>query len=138
VPLAIWVSNRPHAGDDEPVPRHKNVFVDKYVAEGTPAEDQIVLGWVLDTRLLFVILPADKLVAWVADIHQLVEAGRSSLGDLHSLIGRLNHAAYVIPLSRHFLGQLRDRLHLNLHRNQHIRFGKDEIANLILWESFLA
>jgi hypothetical protein len=54
VPLAIFVANRPNAGDDEPVPRRENLSAPKLVAEGTPAEIQIVLGWDLDARRLLV------------------------------------------------------------------------------------
>jgi hypothetical protein len=30
-----------------------------------------------------------------------------TMGDLESLVGRLNHAALIIPLSRHFLNRIR-------------------------------
>jgi hypothetical protein len=137
VPLAIFVANRPNAGNDEPVPRRENLSAPKLVAEGTPAEIQIVLGWDLDTRRLLVRLPQDKFIAWSSDLSDCIQAGRITLGELETLVGRLNHAAYVIPLSHHFLGRLRQRLQLVRNSKQHIRFSKDEIEDLILWLTFL-
>jgi hypothetical protein len=52
--LAVYVTTRPHAADSEPIPRRENISVPKLVAEGTPAEDQIILGWCLETRRLVV------------------------------------------------------------------------------------
>ena len=45
VPLAIHVTTRPHAGDEcEPIPQRPLLSLPKMVAEGSPAEIQIVLG----------------------------------------------------------------------------------------------
>jgi hypothetical protein len=137
VPLAVLVSNRPHTGDDEPVPRRGNISGPKLVAEGTPAECQICLGWELNTRVLLITLPFDTFVAWTDDLSNAIRTRRTTLGDLHSLVGRLNHAAYVVPLSRHFLGRLRDRLHLGLNSRQHISFSNEEVEDLQLWVRFL-
>jgi hypothetical protein len=93
VPLAVFVSNRPHAGEAEPVPRRQNLSGPKLEAEGTPAEPQIVLGWEMNTRQLLVISPFDKFVAWMADINDAIRTQRMTLGDLSTLIGRLNHAS---------------------------------------------
>ena len=51
---------RPHAGDDEPVPRRENLSPAKQEAEGAPAEVQITLGWEIDARALLIKLPFDK------------------------------------------------------------------------------
>jgi hypothetical protein len=102
VPLAVFVSNRPHAGEAEPVPRRQNLLGPKLEAKGTPAELQIVLGWEMNTRILLVILPFDKFVAWTSDISNVIRTQRVTFGGLHTLVGRLNHALYVILLSRHF------------------------------------
>ena len=46
VPLAMHVTSRPHAGDDkEPILRRAILSMMKLLAEGSPAEQQIVLGW---------------------------------------------------------------------------------------------
>jgi hypothetical protein len=44
VPLAIHVTSRPHLGPDEPITQRGLLSDPKLIAEGTPAEVQIVLG----------------------------------------------------------------------------------------------
>ena len=103
VPLAVHVSCRPHADKEEPIKRRPLLSQEKVEAEGAPAELQIVLGWSLNTRVLLLSLPLDKFLAWTDDIRSTLKKSRTSFEDLESLIGRLNHAAFVIPLSRHFI-----------------------------------
>ena len=54
----------------------------------------------------------DKFTAWTSDIIDIL--GRSyrvvTRKELESLIGRLNHASFMIPLSRHSLSNLRSKL----------------------------
>jgi hypothetical protein len=57
--VVLFVANvffRPHAGPDEPIPRRPIFSPEKLSAEGTPAERQIVLGWLLDTRRLLLLI----------------------------------------------------------------------------------
>ena len=113
-PLAIHCAMRPNAGvEKEPIPRRDAMSGEKLVAEGSPAESQICLGWRINTRLLILQLPLDKFSAWSDDITDIL--GRPdrvvTRPELETLIGRLNHASYVIPLSRHFLSNLRSKLH---------------------------
>jgi hypothetical protein len=137
VPLTVHVANRPNAGPDKPVLRRENLSGPKLEAEGTPAEIQIVLGWELDTRRLLIQLTFDKFVAWSSDISSVLQAGRATMAELQTLVGRLNHVSYVIPLARHFLGRLRQRLHINQSTRQHLSFSKEELADLLLWTKFL-
>jgi hypothetical protein len=145
VPLAAHVLSRPHAGDDtEPIPRKPLFAPDKLLAEGTPCEVMIVLGWLLDTRKLIVQLPFDKFVAWSQDVEAVVETKKVSHEELESLVGRLNHASFLIPLSRHFLNGLRERMDSrsrtsggNFARKQVVRLTADELADLQLWLQFL-
>jgi hypothetical protein len=44
----------------------------KLLAEGAPAKQQIVLGWLLDTRRLWVALPEDKYKAWLETLQKIV------------------------------------------------------------------
>jgi hypothetical protein len=138
VPLAIHVTSRPHLGEAEPVKRRGLVSAPKLIAEGAPAEDQIVLGWTLNTRALMVILPADKFEAWSFDLRSIIATKRGTYGELESMLGRLNHVAYIIPLARHFLGRLRLRLRIRRHKNQQLSLCPDEIEDLDLWTFFLA
>jgi hypothetical protein len=134
VPLAVFVSNRPHVGDDEPVPRRENLLAPKLEAKDTPSEVQTVLGWEMNTRQLLVLLPFfDKFVVWTDDVSTAVRTQRITLGGLHTLVGRLNHASYVIPLSRHFLGRLRQRLHFVRNNCQEVTLSKEEMEDLLLW-----
>jgi hypothetical protein len=137
VPLAIHVTTRPHAGDAEPVPRRDIVSAPKLVAEGGPAELQTVLGWDLNTRALLIILPFDKFEAWSGDLQHIIVTRRGTFGDLESTIGRLNHASFVIPLSRHFLGRLRLRIRIRRHKKQELSLNAGEIEDLQLWVLFL-
>ena len=77
----------------------------KLLAEGSPAEQQIVLGWLLDTSRLLVSLPSDKYSACTerTTIAEVVKEKGCTKGDLDTLKGQLNHAVYVTPLARHFL-----------------------------------
>ena len=140
VQMAVHVMSRPHAGDDkEPVPRRPLLGPDKLAAEGRSAERQIVLGWEIRSREFIVALPRDKHYAWKEDLASVIERGEASREETESLIGRLNHASYVIPLSRHFLNEVRRKC-LNVPRRanrQTVRFTEEEIADLELWDKFL-
>ena len=115
-------------------------------AEGTPAELQVVLGWDINTRLLIICLPLNKFKTWSKDIQNLINntAHRISEQDLDSLIGRLNHAAYVIPLAQHFLNCLCHHLqhfqeeHRNINSCRfYLYLLHEELKDLRLWLIFL-
>ena len=133
VPLAVHVTCRPHAGKEEPIPRRPILSETKLLAEGTPAEVQVVLGWDLDTRRLLILLPHDKYTAWSSDLEAIVKLGRVRFGELETVLGRLNHAGYIIPLSRHFLGRLQARLKIRRSTNQEFTLTGQEIEDLRLW-----
>jgi len=139
VQLAVHVMSRPHAGEQvEPIPRRPLLGPDKLEAEGRSSERQIVLGWEIRTRSFQVHLPYDKYTAWRSDMAEVIAKGAASQEATESMIGRLNHASYVIPLSRHFLNELRQKsLSIPRHQRQTIRFSKEELADLSLWQSFL-
>jgi hypothetical protein len=125
VPLAIHVTSRPHMGDAEPIKRRGLLSAPKLEAEGTPEEVQIVLGWLLNTRILQIILPFDKYKAWSSDIRVILENKHTKFGELESTLGRLNHVGYVIPLARHFLNRLRLRIRQRKHKNQDLTLNHD-------------
>jgi hypothetical protein len=108
---AIHTTSRPHAGSAKPITRRSILAQAKLIAKGTPAEMKIILGWLMDTRRLLLSLPADKHKTWRAEILLILADRASMFGDLESTVGRLNHAAYdVIPMSRHFLNLVRNRV----------------------------
>ena len=106
-PLVIHTAMRPSAGDDKPVLRRETLSLSKLAAEGTPKEIQIVLGWLLNTRRLVLALHQDKYLAWKANIEDFLKQQKMDKKKLESIIGRLNHTSYVLPLSCHYLSNLR-------------------------------
>jgi hypothetical protein len=137
VPLAMHVTSRPHTGNKEPVKR-RNILSDaKLLAEGAPAETQIILGWTKNTRKLVISLPKDKFDAWTAELNKIVKARRTTFGALETTVGRLNHVAYVNPLARHFLNRLRAKIRILHHKHQSIRLATEEVQDLTLWTRFL-
>ena len=141
VPLAMHVTSRPHAGDDkEPIPRRTLLSMPKLASEGRPEEVQTVLGWTIDTRRLLVALPHDKFTAWTADIDAMTSAKRCTFETLERLIGRLNHASYVMPICRHFLSRLRDRLkpRPKYPKKYLIGLSPAEAGDLELWKRILS
>ncbi len=138
VPLAMHVTSRPHAGNNEPITR-RNILSDaKLIAEGTPAEIQIVLGWQLNGRLLAISLPDEKFDSWFHDTHTMIKHQSTTFGELDTMVGRFNHAAHIIPLARHFLNRLRLRIQARLHTKRKITFSADETEDLKLWLTFLS
>ena len=89
-PLAMHVTSRPHAGDKEPILRQVILSMLKLLAEGSPAEQHIVLVRLLDTCRLLVSLPDDKNAAWTETIARIVREKRCTKGDLDTLEGQLN------------------------------------------------
>jgi hypothetical protein len=138
VPLAMHCTSRPHAGNKEPIMRRSILSIIKLLAEGTHAEIQVVLGWLLDTRRFLISLPDDKFEAWLGQLIETVARGWITFSDLETLVGRLNHAATIIPLSRHFLNRIRDRQKKGLHQNQRVTLSKHELLDLELWMAFLS
>ncbi|NER25730.1 MAG: hypothetical protein F6J96_34575 [Symploca sp. SIO1C2] len=139
VPMAVHLLSRPHATDEkEPIPRRELLAPEKLSAEGRPSEVAIILGWGMDTRKLILFLPDDKYRAWKADLEDTIQRGGDTVHGLESLIGRLNHASYLIPLSRHFLNELRRRVDPSKRRSREkIRLSRSEIEDLKLWIDFL-
>ena len=95
-------------GVPESLPREALIAVSKFMAEAKASETKTILGWEVDTRRMTVSLPPDKHRAWTSKLQSLrTRPGRrATSNELESTIRRLSHAAYAVPNSRHFLGQL--------------------------------
>jgi len=106
LPFVIYLLGRPPDTRNF-LPRDDLLSLSKFFAEASPSELKIILGWLLNTRELLLSLPRAKYKAWIANINQLLSQQRITLTNLDQLIGRLQHATYVIPFAKHFLGQLR-------------------------------
>ena len=108
----------------------------KLQGDGALCEHKVVLGWLINTRSFTLSLPSDKFTAWAADIHKLVADGFTTLSHLATLIGRLNHAANILPFARHFIHRLR-RMHDSHWSRRSKRFSQAQLADLTLWLDFL-
>ncbi|KAI2502401.1 hypothetical protein MHU86_12058 [Fragilaria crotonensis] len=136
----MHVTSRPHAGEiREPLPRRDILSLPKLKAEGAPAEVQIVLGWTLNTRTLTIGLPTDKFTAWGAELDRISRARRCTFGEMESLAGRLGHASYAIPLTRHFLERI-DKMVSdgNTRKSTNLNLTVEVVADLQLWRKFLS
>ena len=107
VPLVVHLMTRPVA-KDEPITRKDMLEADKLEAEGAPAEEQRVLGWIVDTRRLLLRLPKDKLIGWTREVQHLLKTRRTTFHNLRSLIGKLLHATKGIPHASFWLSRLRE------------------------------
>ena len=84
--------------------------IEKALAEGTPAEIQIVLGWLIDTHRLLISLPPEKFNRWIAELNAVLDTaqrnGRLRHCDLEPLLGRLQHTANILIEGNHFLNRI--------------------------------
>ena len=135
LPLVIELLGRPVHASEETV-RDDLLSLKKFLAEATPAEIKMILGWAIDTRRLLISLPDDKCIAWSRAIQTMLDSGRATVSDLETTVGRLNHCGFVIPTSRHFLSRLRGAERAARHRRVYT-LPKAVLLDLRLWLQFL-
>jgi hypothetical protein len=139
IPFVLHLLSRPvEAGSAESLPRDNLIAISKFLAEAKASESKVILGWVVNTRSMTVSLPIDKHRVWVAEIRELrTRPGRRATAkELESTIGRLSHAAYVVPNSRHFLGRLyRASERAKVHGS--VNLSQSQWDDLGIWETFL-
>ena len=68
----------------------------------------------------------------------MVECGTATFANLETIVGRLNHAATIIPLARHFLNRIRQRIKKRLFKKQRLSLTEEEKLDLVLWIKILA
>jgi hypothetical protein len=122
----------------ESLPQNEVLAIDKAIAEGTPAERLIVLGWMINTRRLLISLPTNKVTAWTANINDslLSKGRRVKLRTLETMVGRLQHVANIMVQGNHFLGRLRSAV-LRANKFKGTRLSSEETKDLVLWKDFL-
>ena len=135
--LALHLMGRPLA-TLEPLMRDDLLSFDKMLAEGTPEETKVILGWQIDTRQLLLQLPADKHQLWTNDIQRLLALPALSYDELATTVGRFNHAAHVVPTARAFLCHLRRAEAHARQRGKAIKLDALQMAELQHWTYFLA
>jgi hypothetical protein len=96
-----------------------------------------MLGWEFDTRRLRIKLSDEKFRMWYSQIQDILDKnGRTTKKTLEVVIGRLNHAASIIPMSRHFLS----RMYYSLSKMKDFKMyhlPKKVIDDLTLWNKFI-
>lgn len=142
MPFVLHLIGRPvEDGTEELLPRDALIAVSKFLAEAKASESKMILGWVLvNTRSMTVALPQDKNRAWTEEIRVLRSrpGRRAAAKELESKIGRLSHAAYVVPNSRHFLGRLyRAGERAKVHGSVRLSQSQSQWDDLGLWRQFL-
>ena len=124
---------RPHTGDCEPIPRGEMAFIPKLKAEGLLAEVIIFLGWEINSRTFEIALQEDKYKARSAHITKMERAKSMSYEQISKLIGRLNHIAFIIPATRHFMNRLR-RIEQKENNNRFAKITQEAKRDLQLWK----
>ena len=102
----------------------------KNQVEGAPAEEQICLGWILDSRRLLVSLPKHKYTAWLSQLNSIVDSKSISLKTLLSIMGRLENVAVIMPMMGHFLNNIRHLCllaELSVHNVRVTKRAKDDL-----------
>ena len=133
IPFILHLFGRP-LQEDESLQRDDILSIKKLLAEATPAEHQTILGWIIDTRRLLIQLPENKFLAWTHAIDEILAKKGVKHSDIEASC-RLNHAGFIIPMSRHFLGRLRRALYVTVHCP--VTLKPDQRADLLLWKDFL-
>ena len=108
--LAIATTAQP-SHDEEPIPREPMEARNKLVAEATPEEIKLILGWIMDFWSLVISLPNNKHTVWSRSIQELLFTGSAKAKELETLIGRLGHLGMILPFVYHFLSRLREWHH---------------------------
>jgi hypothetical protein len=134
IPFILHLFGRP-LQEDKSQQCDNILSIKKLLAEATPAERQMILGWIINTRRHLIQLPENKFLAWTCAIDEILAKKGVKHSDIEHLIGRLNHAGFIIPMSRHFLGHLQRALYAAVHRP--VTLKPDQRANLLLWKGFL-
>ena len=110
IPFVIHLLGCPMA-DTETLLRDDILSLSKFIAEVTPAQWKLVLGWLINTCRLMIKLPTNKHIAWTGAIRALLTSRQATYKELEMLLGCLNHAGFIIPMVRHFLGRLQTALY---------------------------
>ena len=111
--------------------------VNKLVAEATPEETKVILGWLMNFHKLIVSLPINKFQAWSESIRVILVKGSAKAKDIETLIGRLGHLGVVIPFVYHFLSRLREWHHRSRNKRYPTALSTECRLDLILMLKFL-
>jgi hypothetical protein len=120
----------------EPIEKNELTAEKILIAESLLEEVKTTLGWLLDTRQLLISLTLDKYSEWATAIIFILITESCGHEDLETLVGRLNHVCFVIPVAQHFMSRLRWLL-ITSRQGRRIRLRPQVLADVRLWLSFL-
>jgi hypothetical protein len=133
--LAIHTVARPLNSKDI-IPRKEIISMKKFEAEAQPAETKAVLGWIINTRTLRIHLPWEKSTEWKTEIQKIISNPKTSMKQMESLIGRLDHVASIMDMLCHFMSRLRHALQRT--RTTHFTtLTSHELNDLKLMQDFI-
>lgn len=133
--LALYIVARPEDKND-PIPRNPIISLRKWIAEGTPEEVKVILGWEVNTRMMSVSLPECRVSEWSNQIKHMLEKGKAQKATWHKVLGRLTRLSEIIPLSRFFLNRIREATSIAEEKNW-CSISKEVKNDLELWLMFL-
>lgn len=125
-----------------------NTFMDVSQELGIPiAHDKTVgpssvltfLGFVIDTELLMVLIPPDKLAKLRSSLEPMMFKNKMQVKDLESVTGLLSFCSRAIPSSRAFLRRFYDLI-TTVHKKKpyyRVRLTKEVKADVAMWLQFL-
>ena len=96
---------------EDRVTRDPAISLRKLEAEGVPREVHKILGWIVNTRLMTMALPADKVIEWVKEVKRTAATLRIEHKELEKLIGKVTRAAFILPGAMAFIVPLRRLLY---------------------------
>jgi hypothetical protein len=114
----------------------------KLAVKGASAENQQVLGWIIDSRCLTIscLSTSDKYeeLLWINDIQRVQKACCASTKLLATIEGRLNHTSSILPRAQHFLTRLRRiKIDMMAANRPYAKLSCDAMSDLHLWERLL-
>jgi hypothetical protein len=134
--LALEIVGRP-INKREPLVCKELASKSKLLAESGLSETKCMLGWEFNTRELNIKLSDKKFSIWSHQIQDILnDRGKISKKMLEVVVGRLNHAASIILILRHFLS----RLHFHLSKMKDFKvyhLPKQALKDLELWLKIL-
>eukprot|EP00956_Cyclotella_meneghiniana_P032130 scaffold86951_cov48-Cyclotella_meneghiniana.AAC.2 len=135
--MALHLQFRPHSGDLEPIKRPEAASKRKLQAEGGLVETLTFLGWTINSRAFTIALPAEKAKAWSRSIKSLLESSNKVTHQtMATLVGRINHVAFIIPQARHFINRIR-RDEQRAARHRAVKLARETKEDLKLWLQFI-
>ena len=112
IPLILDSIFRPNL-PGEPMSRNPILSQKRLKEEGILSGQQVILGWLINTRMLKLFVTKDKACQILIELKDMVKQAKQKMAvhrkNLESMIGKLNGIAFIVPEGRFFLNCLRYR-----------------------------